>query len=67
MNPGWMFWIGSASPFSILKAWQMRKNGGKILKKAGMPELDLLILKIPVRTPLSLMPCKRAAAEDTAI
>ena len=36
----------------------MRKSGGRILKKAEMPELDLLILEMPVRTLLSTVPEK---------
>ncbi len=36
----------------------MPKSGGRILKKAEMPEIDLLILEMPVRTLLSTVPEK---------
>jgi hypothetical protein len=41
----------------------MPKNGGRILKRTEMPDVDLLILEIQVWTPLSAVQEKGAVAE----
>ena len=49
----------------MLKVYKIWKIGGRILKRAEKPDVDLLLLKIPVRIPLSAVPEKGAAADVT--